>query len=300
MLNQTQVWIRAARLRTLPLSLSGIIVGNALCLSDLNFSWLLFLLLSLTAISFQIISNLANDYGDGVKGTDNDQRLGPQRVLQAGLLSRELLKKGIYVSSATALLLALGSIFYAFGTSSWMYVLIFLSLSVLSVWAAITYTVGEGAYGYRGWGDFFVLLLFGGLSVMGSYFIQHKTINPISVLLVLVIGFLSVGVLNLNNMRDRDNDAAVGKRTLAVILGTRAKGYHVVLIGIAITVLVGVFFWTQFRFYWLPMLIVFPLVAHLRVVVKNKVPKDLDPELKKLAGTTFLLSLLIFITLYLG
>ena len=160
MLNQTQVWIRAARLRTLPLSLSGIIVGNALCLSDLNFSWLLFLLLSLTAISFQIISNLANDYGDGVKGTDNDQRLGPQRVLQAGLLSRELLKKGIYVSSATALLLALGSIFYAFGTSSWMYVLIFLSLSVLSVWAAITYTVGEGAYGYRGWGDFFVLLFF--------------------------------------------------------------------------------------------------------------------------------------------
>jgi len=150
MLNQTQVWIRAARLRTLPLSLSGIIVGNPLCLSDLNFSWLLFLLLSLTAISFQIISNLANDYGDGVKGTDNDQRLGPQRVLQAGLLSRELLKKGIYVSSATALLLALGSIFYAFGTSSWMYVLIFLSLSVLSVWAAITYTVGEGAYGYRG------------------------------------------------------------------------------------------------------------------------------------------------------
>lgn len=300
MLNQTQVWIRAARLRTLPLSLSGIIVGNALCLSDLNFSWLLFLLLSLTAISFQIISNLANDYGDGVKGTDNDQRLGPQRVLQAGLLSRELLKKGIYVSSATALLLALGSIFYAFGTSSWMYVLIFLSLSVLSVWAAITYTVGDGAYGYRGWGDFFVLLFFGGLSVMGSYFIQLKTINPTSVLLALVIGFLSVGVLNLNNMRDRDNDAAVGKRTLAVILGTRAKEYHVVLIGIAITVLVGVFFWTQFRFYWLPMLIVFPLVAHLRVVVKNKVPKDLDPELKKLAGTTFLLSLLIFITLYLG
>jgi len=300
MLNQTQVWIRAARLRTLPLSLSGIIVGNALCLSDLNFSWLLFLLLSLTAISFQIISNLANDYGDGVKGTDNDQRLGPQRVLQAGLLSRELLKKGIYVSSATALLLALGSIFYAFGTSSWMYVLIFLSLSVLSVWAAITYTVGDGAYGYRGWGDFFVLLFFGGLSVMGSYFIQLKTINPTSVLLALVIGFLSVGVLNLNNMRDRDNDAAVGKRTLAVNLGTREMGDHVVLIGIAITVLVGVFFWTQFRFYWLPMLIVFPLVAHLRVVVKNKVPKDLDPELKKLAGTTFLLSLLIFITLYLG
>ena len=144
MLNQTQVWIRATRLRTLPLSVSGIIVGNALCLSDLNFSWILFVLLLLTAISFQIISNLANDYGDGVKGTDNEQRVGPERVLQAGLLSRGALKKGIVVSAAVALVLALGAIFYAFGTTSWTYVLIFLGLSVLSVWAAITYTVGEG------------------------------------------------------------------------------------------------------------------------------------------------------------
>ena len=135
---------------------------------------------------------------------------------------------------------------------------------------------------------------------MGSYFVQLKTINTMSVLLALVVGLLSVGVLNLNNMRDHENDAAVGKRTLAVLLGDKAKTYHLFLIGGALAVLFGVFFYTQFRFYWLPLLVGFPLMIHLRVVLKNKISKDLDPELKKLAGTTFLLSLLIFITLYLG
>ena len=301
MMIKTKVWIRAARLRTLPLSVSGIIVGNALSLSDNSFSWTLFLLMLLTAMSFQIISNLANDYGDGIKGTDNDARLGPERVFQAGLLSKTELKNGIFVSCVFALILAITVIFLAFGASSLFYLGIFLSLSFLSVWAAISYTVGDGAYGYRGLGDLFVLLFFGGLSVLGSYFVQLKTIDLREVLFAVVIGFLSVGVLNLNNMRDRENDAAVGKRTLAVFLGKgKAKLYHLFLIGGAIVVLFGVFYTAEHKYFWLPLLIILPLAWHMKVVINNKLPKNLDPELKKLALSTFFLSILIFITLQLG
>lgn len=301
MLTQTKVWIRAARVRTLPLSVSGIIVGNALCVSNKEFSWMLFVLMLITAMSFQIISNFANDYGDGVKGTDNDQRIGPERVLQAGLLSRKTLKTGILISSSIALILATVLIIFAFGKDFWVYVLIFFGLSIVSIWSAISYTVGTGAYGYRGLGDLFVLLFFGGLSVLGSYFIQLKTLHATAFLLALVIGLLSVGVLNLNNMRDLENDEAVGKRTFAVLLGTNnAKFYHVLLIGIAILLLLKVFYFSALQYFWLPILIVFPLSFHLWVVIKNKLPKNLDPELKKVSLSTFLLSWLIFITLYLG
>ncbi|MEO2099330.1 MAG: 1,4-dihydroxy-2-naphthoate octaprenyltransferase [Flavobacteriaceae bacterium] len=301
MLTQTKVWIRAARVRTLPLSVSGIIVGNALCVSNKEFSWMLFVLMLITAMSFQIISNFANDYGDGVKGTDNDQRIGPERVLQAGLLSRKTLKTGILISSSIALILATVLIIFAFGKDFWVYVLIFFGLSIVSIWSAISYTVGTGAYGYQGLGDLFVLLFFGGLSVLGSYFIQLKTLHATAFLLALVIGLLSVGVLNLNNMRDLENDEAVGKRTFAVLLGTNnAKFYHVLLIGIAILLLLKVFYFSALQYFWLPILIVFPLSFHLWVVIKNKLPKNLDPELKKVSLSTFLLSWLIFITLYLG
>ncbi len=300
-MTKTKVWIRAARLRTLPLSVSGIIVGNALCLSENNFSWILFLLMLLTAISFQIISNFANDYGDGIKGTDNDARLGPERVFQAGLLSRKELKNGIFASSVFALILAITVILLAFGANSLFYLGVFLALSFISIWAAISYTVGKGAYGYRGLGDLFVLLFFGGLSVLGSYFVQLKTFDFNVLLFAVVIGFLSVGVLNLNNMRDLDNDAAVGKKTFAVFLGkTKAKLYHLFLIGGATVLLIGVFITTELNYFWLPMLVVFPLVRHMKVVVTNKLPKKLDPELKKLALTTFFLSVLIFIALHLG
>lgn len=301
MTTKTKVWIRAARLRTLPLSVSGIIVGNALCLSDKNFSWMLFLLMLLTAMSFQLISNFANDYGDGIKGTDNDARLGPERVFQAGLLSKKELKNGILLASVFALLLAITVILLAFGINSFLYLGIFIALSILCVWAAISYTVGEGAYGYRGLGDLFVFLFFGGVSVLGSYFVQLKTVDLSGVFFAVIIGFLSVGVLNLNNMRDRDNDAAVGKKTLAVFLGKgRAKIYHLFLIVGAAGLLFVFLYAAELKYFWLPMLVIFPLTWHVKVVVRNKFPKNLDPELKKLALTTFLLSILIFITLQQG
>jgi len=297
----TKIWIRAARLRTLSLSISGVIVGNALCVQQANFSWLLFVLMLLTAVTFQIVSNLANDYGDGVKGTDNANRIGPERVLQLGLLSRQALKKGIVGVALVSLLLALILITAAFGSNSWMYFLIFLGLAIFSIWAAISYTVGDKAYGYRGLGDVFVFVFFGLVSVLGAYFLQLKEFSLAAVAMAVVVGLLSVAVLNLNNMRDRESDAAVGKRTLAVLLGALgAKYYHYFLIGGAVVILIAFSVQQTVSFSWLVGLGVFPLLFHLLSVIKNKDPKTLDPELKKVALATFALSLLIFISYSLG
>ena len=299
-MKQLKVWLKAVRLRTLPLSVSGILIGNSLCFQDPEFSGILFVLMLFTAISFQIISNFANDYGDGVKGTDNDNRLGPKRVLQQGLLSREILKKGIIIISLISLLLAFVLIFLAFGSNSWYYILIFIGLSFASVWAAIFYTVGNKAYGYYGFGDLFVFLFFGGVSVLGAYFIQLKTFSYPAILLSLVVGFLSVGVLNLNNMRDIDNDAFVGKRTLVVIMGAAiAKKYHLFLLIVSVSILVYVFSSVSIRFFWIPYLAIIPLIVHFISVLKNSEPKFFDPELKKLSLSIFLLSLLVFLSFYL-
>ena len=300
-MKQLKVWLKAVRLRTLPLSVSGILIGNSLCFQHTEFSGTLFVLMLFTAISFQIISNFANDYGDGVKGTDNENRLGPKRVLQQGLLSREILKKGIVIISLISLLLAFVLIFLAFGSNSWYYILIFIGLSFASVWAAIFYTVGNKAYGYYGFGDLFVFLFFGGVSVLGAYFVQLKTFSYPAVLLSLVVGFLSVGVLNLNNMRDIDNDAFVGKRTLVVIMGAAiAKKYHLFLLIVSVSILVYVFSSVSIRFFWIPYLAIIPLIVHFISVLKNSEPKFFDPELKKLSLSIFFLSILIFFSFYLG
>ena len=300
-MKQLKVWLKAVRLRTLPLSVSGILIGNSLCFQHTEFSVTLFVLMLFTAISFQIISNFANDYGDGVKGTDNENRLGPKRVLQQGLLSRETLKKGIVIISLISLLLAFVLIFLAFGSNSWYYILIFIGLSFASVWAAIFYTVGNKAYGYYGFGDLFVFLFFGGVSVLGAYFVQLKTFSYPAILLSLVVGFLSVGVLNLNNMRDIDNDAFAGKRTLVVIMGAAiAKKYHLFLLIVSVSILVYVFSSVSIRFFWIPYLAIIPLMVHFISVLKNSEPKFFDPELKKLSLSIFFLSILIFFSFYLG
>ena len=115
-MQKISVWFAAARLRTLPLSVSGILVGNGVAWLEGSFSWSLFILALLTTIAFQVLSNFANDYGDGVKGTDNDQRLGPKRVLQQGLLTKAALKKGIQITAGVSLLFALSLIYLAFGS----------------------------------------------------------------------------------------------------------------------------------------------------------------------------------------
>jgi 1,4-dihydroxy-2-naphthoate octaprenyltransferase len=290
-----KVWLEAARLRTLPLSLSGIIVGNGLAYSSPSFSITILILSLATTIAFQILSNFANDYGDGVKGTDNNDRIGPARVLQQGLLSRKELKKGIQITVASSLILSFTLILIAFDSSELLYVLIFVALAIASVYAAIKYTVGKNAYGYRAFGDVFVFVFFGGVSVLGSYFLQNNTFSIELILPATSIGLLSVGVLNLNNMRDLETDKKSNKITIAVLLGASySKIYHAfLLIGAVFTSVL--YSKTLSQPSYLFMIAVLLLMIHLRRVLGYTDPKEFDPELKRLALCTFLFALLFSI-----
>ncbi len=258
----------------------------------------IFILALLTAIGFQITSNFANDYGDGVKGTDNDERIGPKRALQSGLLSKNGLKRGIIISIIINFLLIISLVYIAFGLENIEYLLFFMLLGGLSIWAAIKYTIGESAYGYRGLGDIFVFLFFGLVAVLGAMFLYTKSLNPMAFLPAISVGLLSVGVLNLNNLRDHQSDRKVNKNTLIVQMGY-SKGilYHTALLLIGLICFV-VFIVLNFQC-WLqciPLLAFAPILLHLRRVYKIKDPSDLDPELKKLAISIFLIALLFYIS----
>ena len=223
-------WIRAARLRTIPLSISGILVGSASAFlkDDLNVS--VFTLAILTTICYQLLSNFANDYGDGVKGIDNDERLGPKRILQSELISRTQLRQVIFVISGVAVLLTILLVYSAFGLTKTA--LTFLGLGFFAIVAAIRYTVGSNAYGYKGLGDLFVFLFFGFVSVLGSHYLYTFELDLSLIFPAISIGLLSVGVLNVNNMRDRVNDKQFGKTTIAVRLGAKkAALYQLALVG---------------------------------------------------------------------
>jgi 1,4-dihydroxy-2-naphthoate polyprenyltransferase len=292
-------WIEAARVRTLPLSVSGIIVGSFYAMSQGMFNWNIVAFALLTTLGLQILSNFANDYGDGVKGTDNEDRVGPKRAIQSGLITPQAMKKAMILTSAITLIFAVLLIYFAFKESYLWYSLFFLLLGVIAIASAIRYTVGTGAYGYRGFGDVFVFVFFGLVSTFGVYFMFSKSIDWLLLLPATSIGFLSVGVLNLNNMRDEESDKKSGKNTIVVKMGgALAKKYHFFLV-ISAMVLVLVFgFLKEFHFdQYIFIVAYFPMISHLMTVAKNKNPKLLDPELKKLAISTFLLAVLLALCL---
>jgi len=297
-----KVYVKAARLRTLPLSVSGIIVGSFLAASHGYFNWLICSLSLLTTVGFQIISNFANDYGDGVKGTDNLDRIGPKRAIQSGEISPEQLLKTIKITSAITLVVAILLIYIAFGKDDFVNLLVFFVLGIASIAAAVKYTMGNKAYGYSGFGDFFVFLFFGLLSVCGSYYLFTKQLDFTIFLPALSVGFLSIGVLNLNNMRDSVSDAKSGKNTVVVKIGVEnAKYYHYYLLfaSFLFAALYSFIYyksWHQFLF----LLAYIPIGKHFLVVVRNKRPILLDPELKKLAISTFLFAILFGLGTYLA
>ncbi len=297
-MTKLNIWISAARLRTLPLSISGILVGSALAFSAGSFRWEIFLLAIFTTIGFQVLSNFANDYGDGVKGTDNEDRIGPKRALQSGLLTSTSLKKAIILLAILTFLLAILLIYIAFGKEYITYAIIFLILGIVAIISAITYTVGKSAYGYHGLGDVFVFLFFGWVSVVGCYFLYTKQLDFTVFLPASVIGLLSVAVLNVNNMRDIKNDKKANKNTLVVKMGSKnAKTYHYFLV-IGAFLLTAVYIIIQYKNYYdfITLITFLPLTFHLKTVYNNKNPKDLDPELKKVALSTFLWSVLFTIS----
>lgn len=287
-------WLEAFRLRTLPLSISGIIMGSFIAKSKGFWDISIFIFALLTTILFQIVSNLANDLGDSLKGTDNDNRVGPARTVQKGDISVSQMKIAVFIFSVLSLISAGYLIYISSNGMSQNTIYTYMILAFLSVLAAITYTVGKKAYGYYGLGDVFVFVFFGLVSVMGSYTLYSKIFDFVSLFPAITIGLLSTAVLNLNNMRDQVNDKLSNKNTLVVKLGfNRAKFYHFCLIMIAL-----ISYWGYFKFELTSLIYISPfvfLLIHLKKVVQVLDPKDFDPELKKVALSTFFLSLLFAI-----
>ncbi|MCL4124017.1 UNVERIFIED_CONTAM: hypothetical protein GTU68_042566 [Idotea baltica] len=288
-------WIAAARLRTLPLSISGIIVAS--CLAEYNglFDWLIFCLAILTTLSFQVLSNFANDYGDGIKGTDNEERIGPERAIQSGKISAPEMLEVIKINIIVCIVLSFGLIFSAFGVRYFLHTFIFFIIGLVSIYAAIRYTMGNNAYGYRGLGDLFVFIFFGLVSVIGCYVLYSKQIDHVTILPACALGLLSTAVLNLNNMRDIDSDRNANKNTLVVKMGSKkAKLYHYFLVisAMIIAFSFGILYYTS-PFNLIFLIAFIPLFLHLKKVAKTDNPRNLDPELKKLALTTFLLAVLL-------
>lgn len=296
-MTNTKAWLQAARLRTLPLSVSGILVGSFYAYSQGLVNWGIISMALVTTLGLQVLSNFANDYGDGVKGTDNEHRVGPQRAIQSGAISATSMKRGIIITSMLTLAAAVLLIYLSFGSENFAYSLFFFLLGTSAIAAAIKYTVGSSAYGYRGLGDIFVFIFFGLVSVIGCYFLFAKHIDPLIIFPAISIGLLSVAVLNLNNMRDQQSDAMSGKNTLVVKMGpAKAKIYHYTIIITALLLTLVFAVLSQFETIQYFFLLAFiPLLLHLKTVAKNTVPRELDPELKKVALSTFLLSVLLCI-----
>ena len=289
-------WIQAARLRTLPLSVSGIIVGSAYAYYQGFSDWRIVILALLTTLGLQVLSNYANDYGDGVKGTDAN-RIGEKRLVAAGIITAEQMKKAVIIAAILTFIIALLLIYVAFGKENFALSLIFILLGIGSIGAAIKYTVGKSAYGYSGFGDVFVFIFFGLVSVVGSNFLFTHFIDWKLFLPATAIGLLSVAVLNLNNMRDIENDKIAGKNTLVVKMGLKwAKYYHqiIIVLGMICFMIFAILIETS----TLPILIInIPIILHMNKVDKSQNYEDFDPELKKVALSTFALSILFWLFL---
>ena len=292
-MNNIKYWIKAARLRTLPLSLSGVLLGCALAV-DSWWQYPLFWWAMVTTIGFQVLSNFANDYGDGVKGTDA-KRKGEARMVASGLITAQKMKAAVWVTGLFTFFSATIVVFMAFGQQNFILSFLFFNLTLLALWAAVRYTVGGGAYGYSGWGDVFVFAFFGLLAVLGSSVLFIKQIDFYFLFPAITVGLLSVGVLNLNNMRDADQDRLIGKRTLAVRMGFHtAKIYHyVLLLGAFVSALLFASLKANELWNWCFFLAFIPLGMHLIRVQKISDPADFDSELKKVALSTFLYALLM-------
>lgn len=293
-------WLLAARPRTLPLACASILLGTGLASYQDSFNAGVFLLTLLTATSLQILSNLANDYGDAVSGADDQERIGPVRAVSSGLLSPQTMRRGMVITATAAALLGLSLLLTAFG-NQWGHIALFVLLGAAALLAAVTYTVGLGGtpYGYRGLGDISVFVFFGLLGVLGTYYLYTQQLSGLALLPAATCGLLSAAVLNVNNVRDIENDARNGKITLAVKLGrANAVNYHWALLGMALLLtliylialpvpLVG----------WSCLLVAKPLSDAARTLSHSRDGETLTGMLKKTAISTLIYSMLLSIGL---
>ena len=288
-----KTWLSAFRLRTLPLAFSCIIMGSGLAYAADQFNLTVFVLALITTLFLQILSNLANDYGDFIKGTDNDERVGPDRTLQSGLITKVKMIKAMWViallcSIFGVWLISEGTIGLEFKKAGF-----FAILGLSAMGAAVKYTMGKNPYGYAGLGDIFVFLFFGWLGVLGSYFLHTHTFHWELLLPASSIGFFTTAVLNINNMRDHEADAKSGKNTLVVRIGIeKAKNYHRALIFGGIT-LAFVFVIPSSQYFHYAFAVTIPLfVRFVQSIRKRNDFENFDPFLKKQAIATFIFAIL--------
>lgn len=304
-----QAWIKAGRPRTLPLAVTCVLIGAAVSLSseasannqpDTAFYTVLGLVL-LTVIYLQILANFANDYGDFKKGTDGPER--SDRAMASGEISEKEMKWALAATSSKALLVGCAAVFFAldFTMEKSAVALFFITLGCASIYAALSYTMGRKAYGYKGLGDVFVLLFFGYIGVLGVAYLLSGEFDFYWLLPATFSGLMSVAVLNLNNLRDHENDARSGKTTLVVKLGfKKAKIYHATLILVSwcamLPFLYGINDLPEWKGGIWYVIIAFVQLKHVVFVMKTTQPEKLDPELKKVALTAFVVSLFMFLS----
>lgn len=295
-MGKSKHWLKAARLRTLPLSISGIVVGSFFAFQS-HWSWLIFSLAILTTLLFQVLSNFANDLGDSMKGADNSNRIGPTRAVQSGIITFKEMRNAVILVSLLSFITA-GLLIY-FGTKNMSAGIInfYIILSVFCVFAAITYTIGKKAYGYNGLGDLMVFIFFGCVSVLGVYPLFANELKYELIPAAVTIGFLSVAVLNLNNMRDQENDRTVGKNTLVVRLGDKnARAYHQLLIFIALIAWCAFISLSKNYLNWISLIPFIILIKHVMFVRRATEFKAFDSQLKVVALSTFAISLIYALT----
>jgi len=286
-MSKTQAWLSSLRLRTLPLALSCIGMGSFLAAEYRLFNLKIFLLIAATAIFLQILSNLANDYGDAIHGADNAERVGPKRGLQNGEITLPQMRNAIILCALLAFSAGITLLYTATSGSGFIF---FLLLGLLCIAAAIMYTMGKKPYGYSGLGDISVFLFFGIVGVAGTFYLHTHGFKADILLPASALGFLSAGVLNINNMRDIHSDAATGKKTIVVRMGLdQAKKYHFALIVLAF---VFISLYTDAHYtspYQLLYLVTAPIFfIHLKGIMKEQ-PATMDKYLKQLSLTTLLL-----------
>ena len=280
------------RLRTLPLSLAGISLGIMLAYAGHSVPWYVILLTILTTVSLQILSNMSNELGDWLSGVDGTGREGPKYGIEGGGLTEDEMRSCIRIMVLVCCILGLGMIRASFKTIFCIESESLIVLGAAAIWAAMHYTLGKKPYGYRGLGDIFVFLFFGLVPVTGGFFVCAQVIEPTTLIPGAAIGLFSVGVLNVNNMRDMKSDAA-NRITVPLKLGEhRAKIYHTTLIagGWCLMLL----FTILFTHGWLPYLYVITLplyIKHLNGVWKRS-GRELDPMLPMLVISTFIFALL--------
>lgn len=283
-----KAWLSAFRLRTLPLALASIAMGSFLAAAAELMQWKIFLLSALTTIFLQILSNLANDYGDSIHGADSIDRKGPQRAVQSGQITSKAMYKAMIIFSILSFISGIWLLYEAI--DSWETFLLFLGIGILAIIASITYTAGSSPYGYKGLGDISVLIFFGWVAVLGTYYLHTKMIDWWILLPATSCGLFATAVLNVNNIRDIESDKKAGKNTLPVRIGKiNAVRYHWFLLftGVLTSVIYVSF---HFQNAWqLGFLIVLPLLfINAKAVYQKTDPSELDPYLKQMAMTTLL------------